>query len=137
MLNSSTLALSDVVWIGSHRVTELDHAENQANIELEVTYARNCTNGSELSNQVTRLNTDESRSLRHGQTPLVIAARYAATVSNARKISGSQCAIGDRTDLEKVRPQLASRVAEELIGTIRLSASPRKRAAASASVVPA
>ena len=124
-LNAKLIHVSsgDVVWIGSHKVTELDHAENQANIELEVTYARNCTNCSELRNQVTRLNTDESRTLRHGQTPPVLAPRYATTVSNARKISGSQCAIDDRTDLEKIRPQLASRVAEELIGTIHFSAS--------------
>ena len=124
-LNAKLIHVSsgDVVWIGSHKVTELDHAENQANIELEVTYARNCTNCSELRNQVTRLNTDESRTLRHGQTPPVLTPRYATTVSNARKISGSQCAIDDRTDLEKVRLQLASRVAEELIGTIRFAAS--------------
>ena len=124
-LNAKLIHVSsgNVVWIGSHRVTELDHAENQANIDLEVTYERRCTNCSDLRDQVMSLNTDEARTLRHGQTTPVFTPRYTTAVSNVRKISGSQCSIDARTDLDEVRPQLASRVAEELIGTIRFTVS--------------
>ncbi len=118
------VASGDVVWIGHHTVTEIDAEDNQAALRLEVSYERDCANCDEVSDRIAFLNTEEMRRERaRGEiSPRVDSYRYVETVSDARRIGGSQCQYGEREDteaLQRTRRELASRVAGELIGTIR------------------
>ncbi len=116
------VATGNVVWIGSHKVTEIDQEDNNAGVVFEVTYERTCSNCAQLRRRVAQLNTESERERRFGQDPPKLTPSYQETVSSARKIGGSQCEFTARTkeELDGVRRQLASRVADELIQTIRL-----------------
>ena len=112
----------NVVWIGNHLVTELDSADNEANMTLEVSYRKYCGNCEEVIRLVNALNTESARQQRADKPqPSLPPLRYVDDVSSPRKISGSQCEVEQRDEAETVRTrrQLASRVAEELIQTIK------------------
>ena len=118
------VASGDVVWIGHHTVTEIDAEDNQAALLLEVSYERDCANCNEVRRRIDFLNTPEQRRERaRGSTSAFVPSyQYVETVSDARRIGGSQCQYEEREDteaLQRTRRDLASRVAGELIGTIR------------------
>lgn len=115
------VASGDVVWIGNHTVTELDQSDNAA-ITLEVSYRRECENCTRVRRLVNNANTDEMR-IERARTgdPIIPQLSYVEIVSEPIKIEGSQCTVTERSepDLSTTRRELASRVAQELIQTIR------------------
>ena len=118
----------DVVWIGHHTVTELDAEENQAALTMEVTYDRVCGNCEEVAARIRFENTEERRRVRgQGVQPVIPSYSYDDIVSPVRRIDGSQCEYDERADsegLQRTRRELATRVAQELIGTIRPQSAP-------------
>ena len=117
----------NVVWIGNHLVTELDSQDNEANMTLEVAYRRYCGNCPEVGRLVRSYNTESARIARADRPqPRLPSFSYVDDVSSPRKISGSRCEVGqrERAELQRTRRQLASRVAEELIQTIKFRDMP-------------
>ena len=117
------VASGNIVWIGNHTVTELDRPGNEANIELEVKYRRYCTNCQEVKQFIDRQNTEQARIDRHTNPVTVPGLEYKTTVTDPVKISGNQCDSEERKEpeLRRARRLLASRVANELIQTIRFA----------------
>ena len=117
----------NVAWIGSHTVTELDTAGNTANITLEVRYERRCSNCELIRQQVDFANTEDARieRARSKRDPVIDTPIYATVVFGPTKTGGAQCSHENRLEpeLERARRQLASRVARELVRTIRFSST--------------
>lgn len=121
------VATGNVVWIGNHTVTELDTSGNAADITLEVRYQRRCKNCTLIREQVDSANTEQARIERgrSKQAPIIDTPVYETSVFGPTKISGAQCNHENRLEpeLQRTRRELATRVAQELVGTIRFSKS--------------
>ena len=113
------IASGDVIWIGSHTLTELDGTE----LELEIGYRRSVSNYASILEFVELNNSREERLKRYEQDVTVPAFTYRTTVTNPRVLSATECDLKRRTQraVELAEYRLASRVVAELIATIRIA----------------
>ena len=113
------VASGNVIWIGSHTVTELDNRQ----IELEIRYRRSVDNYESILDFVDSNNSREERVRRYDQDVVLPPFTYSTTVTDPRNLSATKCEASRRSqiDLRATHLELASRVVAELIGTIRIS----------------
>lgn len=113
------VASGDVIWIGTHTVTELDGKP----IELEISYSRVVDNYPAIVEFVDTKNRREERIRRFDQDVRLPDFTYTTTVTDPQIVSSIVCETSKRRqhDMRSAFQELTDRLITELIGTIRVS----------------
>lgn len=111
-----------VVWIGSHRVTESMLAGEENTLIYEITASENVVNADRVRSFVRYQNSEPQLVARSGQPKPDVPDYEVVAALDGPVLTSGQCTINDRSQQKRaaVSTALAQEVAETLIKTIRV-----------------